>query len=163
MGKDQYRAGGEQREDGRRMGKRAVRARTIRLAIDSRLEEVSLVGMAVRGIVSSSPFNEIDRHQVELSVVEAVTNAIVHAYQGEPGHDVTILLSLDADRVEMTVCDTGRPLDGLKKAALDYDVNDRQNLPERGMGLPIIQTTMDAVTYESRQGQNTLRMVKRFG
>jgi serine/threonine-protein kinase RsbW len=138
-------------------------ARTINLSIDSRLENVPLVGLAVRGIVSQSSLGEVDAYHVEVSIVEAVNNAIQHAYQGNPGQDVEIVLSLHADRIECTVSDAGVPLESFRGDGPDYDPTDRANLPEGGMGLAIIRRGMDEAAYESRGGKNTLRMVKRIG
>ncbi len=137
--------------------------RTIHLSIDSRLENVALVGLAVRGIVSGTSFSEVEIHHIEVSVVEAVNNAVLHAYRSEPGHTVEVTLFLHPDRVECTVTDTGVPMEGLKKDQPDDDPADRRNLVEGGRGLAIIRAAMDEVAYGSRGGRNVVKMTKYRG
>lgn len=134
--------------------------RTIHLSTDSRLENVALVGLAVRGIVSGASFTEVEIHHVEVSVVEAVNNAVLHAYRGEPGHAVEVTLSLHPDRVECVISDTGAPMKGLKEDEPDEDPVDRRNLAEGGRGLAIIRAAMDEVVYGSQGGRNVMKMTK---
>ncbi len=137
--------------------------RTIHLSIDSRLENVALVGLAVRGIVSGASFSEVEVHHVEVSVVEAVNNAVLHAYLGEPGHAVEVTLSLHTDRVECVISDAGAPMEGLKEDNPDDDPADRSALAEGGRGLAIIRAAMDKVVYGSQEGRNVMKMTKYRG
>ncbi|HLA26548.1 MAG TPA: hypothetical protein VJZ49_01495 [Syntrophales bacterium] len=73
-------------------------AKRIRLTVDSRLEEVFLVGLAVRGICAYKSLSEMDTSQMEACVVEVVNNAIKHSYHLQPGHTVDIPISLYTER-----------------------------------------------------------------
>jgi len=45
---------------------------------------------------------------------------------------------------------------------MDFDPRDVRALPEGGMGLYIVRSVMDEVTYQSHAGVNTVGMAKHF-
>lgn len=140
---------------------------TIRLVIGSHLQDVHLIGMAIHRLALGKGFPEMSAFALELCVVEAVTNAIEHAYKGEPGNDVQVDLLFQEDNLVLEVCDWGKPMDGalLQEATcqkLHCDHTHLDNLSERGRGLAIIKEIMDSVSYRSDQGVNCLTMVKKL-
>ena len=135
----------------------------IKLIIDSDLTNVSLIGITVNKICTQIPLNKIEAYQIELCVVEAVNNAIKHAYKNETGHDVTVFIKLYLDRITFLVCDTGKTMELKQPADLKFDPADLENLPESGRGLFIIHQIMDEVTYETIEDRNVLTMTKIFG
>lgn len=137
--------------------------RQIHLAIDSSLEHVGLVGAAVRGAARLAAFAERTCRQIELSAVEAVNNAIRHAYAGRPGHLVEIDVRILSDALVIEVLDRGTPMRRpLRRVPLAFDPEDRENLPEGGMGLFLIQSIMDDVRYVSEKGSNRMTMTKKL-
>ena len=104
----------------------------------------------------------IDPYQIELCAVEAVTNAIKHACDSRPGFSVQVTFTVHADQLVLTVCDEGHSMPKLVVPSLNFDPTDLDHLPEGGMGLFLIHSIMDEVTYVSRQGKNILTMIKRF-
>lgn len=136
--------------------------KTIKLTIDSRLENVFLTGLATEAFCSYASFGEEAAYQVKLCVVEAVTNAIEHAYKSQPGHEVKVMVSLHLDRITFQVCDTGKSMGPLVKRRLDFDPENLDTLPTEGMGLYIIQSVMDEVAYETVGKNNILSMSKYF-
>lgn len=138
----------------------------IRLHIDSDLDKVSLVARAVRALCCDI-LDEEAADAVEISLVEAINNVIKHGYEGKPGRDVGIILSLRPDHVQIEVVDHAAPMESglLANASEDrfaFDVTDIEALPEGGMGLALIRMNMDEVEYHSNEGENRLRMVKRL-
>ena len=140
------------------------KAQTIRLIIDSKLENVFLIGLCIRGVCASLPLNDVAAFQVEVSVVEAVNNAVKHAYQNQAGHEVEVLITLPGDRITCQVCDSGSSMDADKIPAsrLDFDPNHLERLPEGGMGLHIIRSAMDSVDYRRSGHKNIFSMSKLF-
>jgi serine/threonine-protein kinase RsbW len=94
-------------------------------------------------------------HQVVSAFVEAFNNAVVHAYRDLDPGSVEIDLRVDADAIELQVCDHGRAfrIEEVKEPDLDA-------LPEGGLGIYIIKQFMDHVHYEAAPGRNVLRMSK---
>ena len=136
--------------------------KSIKLVIDSNLEVVFLAGLAVRAFCSHVPLSEVAVYQVELSVVEAINNAIKHAYGNEKGHEVEILVSLYLNRLTFEIRDSGRPLDPSHAPTMNFDPNDLDALPESGMGLHIMQSVMDRVEYSRCGERNVLTLSKLF-
>ena len=90
----------------------------IKLSIESKLENVSLIGMAINKLCSLTPLSDVESDQIEFWAVEAVNNSIIHAYGREAGHEVEVVFTLYGDRLILDVCDTGQAMDQsyLKKA-----------------------------------------------
>ena len=145
----------------------AMKHKEIKMVINSDLRNVSLLGRTINGLVSMVSPSDISPHDIELCVVEAVTNCVEHAYGKETGHDVEVRFALQQDRLVIDICDTGRPMDqqrldeaGLGMLEIDHD--DIEGLAEQGRGLPIIKAIMDAVVYESKGRKNCLSLTKSF-
>jgi len=132
----------------------------IKLTIESRLENVFLIGLVINRICSYMNLSEEESYHLEISVVEAVNNAIKHAYGNEPGHYVEVVITLYKDRIELKVCDTGKRMEPGDIPGMDFDPDDRENLPEGGMGLFIMHEIMDSVVYESSEEKNVLTLTK---
>jgi serine/threonine-protein kinase RsbW len=137
-------------------------SKTLNLSIDSKFSDVALVGHAVRGVCASSPLSSEAHGEMEVCVVEAVTNAIAHAYRREVGFRVEAAITLHQDRIAFEVSDFGTPIKEFAPRTLEFDPEDFGSLPESGMGLFIIETIMDEVSYRSENGKNTLSFCRYF-
>lgn len=138
----------------------------IKLTIESDLEDVFLIGMTINRLCSITPFSDSECYKIELCVVEAVNNAIIHAYQNERGHEVEVIFSMDTRTLTIDICDTGRSMDAdilqtSRMPSFDQD-KDEMEVPERGRGLAIIKEVMDDVTYKTIEGKNWLTMSREF-
>ncbi|CAN5354151.1 hypothetical protein BH09MYX1_BH09MYX1_68400 [soil metagenome] len=102
---------------------------------------------------------------VELCLAEAVNNAIEHGYAGRGGEFVDVVVDYASPTLTIAISDRGRPLpiERLNSDALSFDPTDIAVLPERGLGLAIIHSAMDAVAYATADGVNTLTLRKRVG
>lgn len=139
----------------------------IKLVIDSGLENVPLVGVAINKLCSLARFSDEESVQIELCAVEAVNNSIKHAYGNEPDHEVEVIYSIGSDELVLDIYDTGRPMDQdlLKEAdisSLYFDANDFDSVPEKGRGLAIIKEIMDSASYTSKEGKNCFTMKKKL-
>lgn len=139
--------------------------RQITLAITSDLQNVPLIGQAVERLCTLIPLSDIESHQIALCVVEAVNNAIVHAYGRDAEHEVEVIFGQYSDRLIIQICDAGRTMDPKCLAPhapspLDFDPGCLERIPERGLGLAIIRTTMDEVMYTTSHGKNILTLTK---
>lgn len=133
---------------------------SIKLLVSSRLANVRFLGLAVHAFCTYLNFGETEAYQVQLALVEAVTNVIRHAYDGQPGQEVEVTVSLQPPCLSFQVKDTGQPLPALKPKALKFDPGDVQHLPEGGMGLGIVHHVMDRVEYRRVGETNILTMDK---
>lgn len=132
------------------------------LTIDSRLENVGLLGVATRGIVRQLGFSEDEALNLELCVVEAASNCVRHAYHGEAGHPVLVRLTAGGERLKITVEDEGRPIpeDKRRPQPIEFDPSDIESIPEGGRGVFLVHALMDTVEYGREGRRNVLVMTK---
>lgn len=134
----------------------------IKLVFDSRVENIPLIGGAVRGIAGSLSLDETGCYHLELCVVEAVTNVMKHAYHGQAGHCVEVEILRYRDRITFKIHDTGACMHPAKAALPEFDPEDLKTVPEHGMGRFIMEALMDEVRYDTVNGRNTLTLTKFF-
>jgi serine/threonine-protein kinase RsbW len=127
----------------------------VELSLESRIENLPAVGAAVRGIAERNGFGETRAYHAELCAVEAVTNAIEHAYGGRPGARVEIALAADEGRIEIRVRSKGVRLAAGRLAAAEAP----DPLEERGRGLFLIRSLADEVETRADGGIHELRML----
>lgn len=139
----------------------------LRLTINSDLNDVFLVGLSVNKICEHLRMDSVEASRVELCAVEAVTNAIRHAYGNQSGNEVSVTLLVRDNRLELEVADTGLAMLAAQVArlsqgsdVLDFDPKDRTSLPEGGMGLQIMHEVMDKVSYRTEDQVNRLQLTR---
>lgn len=124
-------------------------------------ESLGLLGGCIKQL-SLAVFNEAGASQVELAIVEAVTNSIRHAEIGDT--DILIHFAVDDYGVSIELMDEGKPMDLAILESQGNQVNfnpaDIQNLPEAGMGLFIIKHFMNEVSYRFENGRNCWKFRK---
>ena len=140
--------------------------RTISLAIDSRPECIELLSLALRGLCGLTALPPLAIAEIDLAMVEAVNNAVEHAYRGEPGHSVVVELRLSPGCLGLSVRDRGEPMDPWRLAGsaeiAEPDRADPATWRPRGRGLAIIKSCMDSVEYQIQDGANILVMSRKL-
>ena len=123
-------------------------------------ESFARVVIAAFAVQMSPTVSEIA--DIKTAVSEAVTNAIVHGYEGSSGM-VTLRAAID-DRSTLTVevKDSGRGIADVPKAMEPFFTTHPEQ-ERSGMGFAVMQTFMDDVDVESAPGKGTIvRMSKRI-
>jgi len=144
-----------------------MKAGSIKLVIESRLESAALVRAALRGLCGSD-VGEKTVAAIELAASEAVNNCVKHAYADRKGEEITVEYSMQPGRLELIVSDRGRTMDvrllwRANRSMLGVDPSHPDGLRSSGRGLALIKESMDSVEYHSSGGCNRLVMVKRLG
>ena len=101
--------------------------------------------------------NELE--DIKTAVSEAVTNAIVHGYDGKPG-EVRVHAEADDQEVMVTVEDQAPEFDPIRFIPRDVS-KDGEDRPIGGLGIILIRNVMDEVSYCREAGTNKFAMVKR--
>lgn len=142
----------------------------LRLTINSDLEDVCLIALSVSKICEHLQMDPVDAYRVELCAVEAVTNAIRHAYGNRSGDEVSVTVTIRDNKLEVEVADTGLAMLAAQVSRLSggsdvfgFDARNRASLPVGGMGLQIMHEAMDEVSYETAGNVNRLRLAKWLG
>lgn len=137
------------------------------LEIESDLRQVCLVAAAIHALCAHAGMDHDEASQVELCLVEAVTNSIQHAYQEEPGHKVTVTITFEMSQLRFELLDSGisMPLEQVARllrgdSIVEPDTSDLSSLQEDGRGLDIIYRTMDEIAYKRNDSQNRLTLTR---
>ncbi len=104
---------------------------------------------------------ESDRFPFELALEEVFMNVVMHGSEGRTDVWTDVTLEHAADSVQMTIRDNGNPFDPLTLAPPDIGAA-MQDRPVGGLGVHLIRTLMDEVTYRLEDGCNVLVMRKRL-
>jgi serine/threonine-protein kinase RsbW len=103
-------------------------------------------------------FQDSQRSEISMSVIEAGTNAIQHGHKLDPKKIVDVRFEMHPDRLLVSVSDTGpgfTPPDGLP------DVTSPEHLlDERGRGIFIMRCCMDEVDFDFTDRGTTVKLTK---
>ena len=98
---------------------------------------------------------------IKTAVSEAVTNAIVHGYEGTRG-TVILRASIDGTLLTIEITDKGRGIADIPQAMEPFFTTHPEQ-ERSGMGFAVMQTFMDDLRVTSTPGQGTtVRMKKRI-
>ncbi|HEV7764345.1 MAG TPA: ATP-binding protein [Thermoanaerobaculia bacterium] len=135
---------------------------TFTLDVPSSTANLAIIRDFVTRIAAQAGLNEVEVGQLELAVDEACANVIEHAYGDDKTKQVMIRAVFDEDTLRIHVIDTGQGFDPTQIPQQDL----KDLIAKRktgGLGMRLIKTLMDEVTYEIEPGRkNELRMVKKL-
>jgi serine/threonine-protein kinase RsbW len=134
--------------------------RVFELAVDAALENLGEIRSFIRQAGAALGVRDDALGDLCLVVDEAVTNVILHGYQGAGG-PVDIHVQRDGDAVVILLRDQAKTFDGrgVETPHLDESLAERK---AGGMGVYLIRTLTDEAEYRPRAGRgNELRLVKR--
>ncbi len=99
---------------------------------------------------------------IKVAVSEAVTNSIVHGYEGKEGVVYLEAFSYD-NTVMISVRDTGCGIEDIEKAKEPLFTT-KPDEERSGLGFTVMESFMDSLHIESRLGEGTtVTMTKRMG
>jgi serine/threonine-protein kinase RsbW len=98
---------------------------------------------------------------INLVLEEALSNVIFYAYEKGNIHEIKIDFEYSANRLDITITDTGKPFDPTKREDPDIHLS-ADARPIGGLGIFLIRKIMNEVSYERKGKENILRMTKVF-
>lgn len=98
--------------------------------------------------------------QVDLVLEELVLNVVNHGSRGGEG-EINIELVSDPEAVVIQIIDDGRPFDPLTDAPEPDTESGIEDRAVGGLGIHLVRTMMDDVTYRREENKNHMRLVKR--
>jgi len=130
---------------------------TMRLEFLSLPENVGLARVAVAALAAQADITLNEMEEIKVAVSEAVANAIIHGYGGEPWGWVRVTVNRLRDGLEIIVEDDGKGIPDIAQAMQPAYSTD----PERmGLGFAFMQSFMDELEVTSEEGRGT-RVVMR--
>lgn len=125
----------------------------MKLEFVAKSENEAFARVSVAAFVSQlDPLIE-DISDIKTAVSEAVTNAVIHGYDGIEGKIVLFCGLVDND-VYIEVIDKGHGIEDIEKARQPLYTS-KPNMERSGMGFTVMEMFMDDVIIESKQGSGT--------
>ena len=99
-----------------------------------------------------------EAHKISLAIDEAVTNVIKHSYANKSDRPLTIEYYVAPAGIRIRILYRGLPPD-----ISEEEVNIGRMIKKKrkgGLGVKLMKTIMDSVTYRTEDGENCCEMIK---
>lgn len=132
------------------------------ITVEARSENVSLVTEFVEEQLESMDCPMKIQMKMGIAIDELFSNIALYAYPSGDG-DVTVRVEKQEEpaAVRITFIDRGVPYDPLKKEDPDVTLSAEER-EIGGLGIYLVKKTMDDISYEYKDGQNILSVLKLF-
>jgi len=132
------------------------------ITVEARSENVSLVTEFVEEQLESMDCPMKIQMKMGIAMDELFSNIALYAYSSGDG-DVTVRVEKQEEpaAVRITFIDRGVPYDPLKKEDPDVTLSAEER-EIGGLGIYLVKKTMDDISYEYKDGQNILSVLKLF-
>jgi anti-sigma regulatory factor (Ser/Thr protein kinase) len=120
------------------------------------------VGSVIAAFAQFAQAHEVPdaaRRSVDVALDELLANVVAHGMAGLENGLLSVAGELNQGRLKLTLTDDGPGFDPFAEAEPDtsLSVEDR---PIGGLGIQLVRKLMDEVSYERRDGQNVVVLVK---
>lgn len=132
---------------------------SIRIAADVR--EIERLNRLVRQFGELHDVPSRTLYAVNLALDELVTNVILYGYENSEGKEVVVHIETLGSDLTASVSDDAKPFDPLQVSPPDLNapLEDRQL---GGLGIHLVRSLMDKVTYTREGEKNVLTVRKRI-
>ncbi len=131
------------------------------IKIPNQTRYLSLIGRIGEDIAKELDRYDGDRetlaYHLNLVLTEAMANAIKYANSKDPNRLVHILINISDDDLVIKVFDKGQGFDINSIPCPNFE-----KLEDRGRGIFLIRSLMDAVSYKKVRNGNVLEMMKKL-
>ena len=134
-------------------------ANEIEVTITNAMDNLDLIRMLTDCVTGFMKFDEDSAHWIDVSLREAVTNAIQHGNKLDPGKKVEVCYGMTADSLAISVRDQGR---GFQADEIPDPLDGGNLLKPSGRGVLYMRTFMDEVDFRTLpEGGTEVFMVKK--
>lgn len=107
---------------------------------------------------------ESEVNQLILAIDEAIANAIIHGNQSDPEKSISMDIDFSGKRIVIEIGDIGLFDESLRQEKVSKEIKDIIKEKEKGgLGLKLIYSIMDIVTFYTKDNKSYCMMVKLFG
>lgn len=137
-----------------------LKEKTIKIIFKSSLDYLPLISQASRTICSSLVNDGWILYQLELCLVEAISNIIIHAYKNKNNKEIELVLILNPNSIVFKLYDSGAKYSYQEKTVAAEENQDIASFSESGRGLLIMKKFMDDVKTIEEDGKNVIILKK---
>lgn len=130
------------------------------LKLRNNLSEIPKIETFVNEVASVAGIQDhLTTSSINLALEEAITNVIMYAYPSGIDGPVYLEAVISEGKATFILSDTGKPFDPTKAEEVDVTLA-AEDRPIGGLGIHLVRTIMDSVSYEYLSGKNILMMTK---
>ena len=130
------------------------------LKLRNNLSEIPKIETFVNEVASVAGIKDhLTTSSINLALEEAITNVIMYAYPSGIDGPVYLEAVISEGKATFILSDTGKPFDPTKAEEVDVTLA-AEDRPIGGLGIHLVRTIMDNVSYEYLSGKNILMMTK---
>ncbi len=133
-----------------------------KVILENRLDEMQRFVTTLTEFSRVGNLPEDVAFSIQLAIDELFTNIVSYGYDDDSVHQIEIKMAISDAQVRVDLIDDAKPFDPLQEAA-DPDLD--ASLEERrigGVGIHLVRTMMDDVSYRYENERNHLTLVKKF-
>ncbi|HEX2865810.1 MAG TPA: ATP-binding protein [Ignavibacteriales bacterium] len=132
------------------------------LVVKSTTDNLALIRDFTKSAARKCGFTEETVDKIALAVDEACTNVIKHAYKYSPEGDIIVNISVNHNKMAVSITDHGTNFDPALVPEPDVKKYYRQH-KIGGLGIYLMRKLMDEVNFSSVQGtKNQVVLIKYF-
>ena len=132
----------------------------MKLTIEAKSENESFARSVVAAFFTQLNPTLEQAEDIKTAVSEAVTNCIVHGYEGAQEGQIDITCQLTDDTMHVEITDFGKGIDNVEQAMRPFYTT--VSTGERsGMGFTVMQAFCDSVDVTSKQGLTIVKLTKK--
>ena len=110
--------------------------------------------------LAAALLTDIERHQITLAVEEVCANLIIHSHDCNPKEEIHLEVKELDKKVIVEITDKGEAFN-----LLEYEVPNLSQVIEAkrkgGIGIFLVKKIMDEIQFESKNGKNICRLIKK--
>ena len=129
------------------------------LTLKNDIDQIELLAGFMDRVAEENDLDPGLAMQINLAIEEATTNVIMYAYPEGTEGEIDLGASRQGDKLIFTLADTGTPFDPTAAPEADTSAS-LEDRPIGGLGIHLVQTIMDVVSYKRAEGKNVLTMTK---
>ena len=132
-------------------------AEELNVTIPARLSEVRELSSMVEEFGDANGLPDPKVFVINLALDELITNTVTHGLEDKADAEIRIRMRVRADTLILVMEDNGQPFDPTE----DTNADITSSLEERaigGLGLHLVKSFADRVSYEFVEGRNRLTM-----
>lgn len=131
----------------------------IKISLQSLSENIGIARLVAATFSAQAEFTLNEVEEIKVAISEAVSNAVIHAYE-KSDEFIELIFNLYVDKVEYMIIDHGKGIADIAEARKPSYSSD----PERmGLGFAFMESFMDELQINSEIGKGTtVRLVKKI-
>jgi stage II sporulation protein AB (anti-sigma F factor) len=132
----------------------------IKIEFEGKSQNEGFARVAIAAFASQLDPTLDELTDVKTAVSEAVTNSIIHGYEGKNEGIVSIEAELFQNEITIIISDYGKGIKDVDKAREPLYTS-RPDLERSGMGFTVMETFMDSIEITSEEGEGTRIVLKK--